>query len=244
MKKNAFLPVVLSLIALLFAQLACALGGPPAIGEVVSAKSLDASYKPVNPTDTYGTAETFQISVEVQNIVVGNKLDVKYSVDGTEYYTSTLTADEDGTGYYGFSLEPSSMGHTPGTYTVEVYLDSELAKTITFKVEADGPPTIDEVFTAKTVNADNQPEDRTATFEATDVIVVSAHGKNMMPGDKVELKITYGDQTIGDEFVVEQFGNQYFTLTYDPGAGHPSGDYTLEAFLNGESAGKATFTVK
>lgn len=137
MKKNLFLPVLAAICALVIAQIACAAGGPPAVGEVVSAKDLDASYKPVDPTATYKPSDTFKISVEVQNIEVGNIVNVKYVFDGEEYYASTLTADQEGSGYYGFTLQPSSDGHAIGQYTVEVSLNGKLEKSITFTVEAD-----------------------------------------------------------------------------------------------------------
>lgn len=107
---------------------------PPTILDVVAAKSMDGLNKPVRPTSKFNSIDTFYISVQVKNLAVGSVVDVKYKLDGSDYHASTLTADQSGSGYYGFSLTPPTGGHAPGNYSVETYLNGTLVKTIEFTV--------------------------------------------------------------------------------------------------------------
>jgi hypothetical protein len=139
-----FLLVVLST----FTFAGCGPSGPPSIGEVVTAKGLDANYKPIGPTTTYQPSDEFQLSVEVKNLAVGSVVTVKYVVDGKPYDESTLKADQRGSGYYGFGLKSGVTGHQPGNYKAEVYLNGVLAKTTEFSVEQAGPPSLTKVVFA------------------------------------------------------------------------------------------------
>jgi len=239
--------VILSCLAVLaaFAFAGCGPSGPPSIGEVVTAKSLDASYKPVDPTTTYKPNDQFQVSVEVKNLIVGSTVLVKYSVDGEPYEQTTLTADQEGSGYYGFSLKAGESGHQPGSYQAEVYIDGTLAKTVEFTVEQAGPPAISKIVIAKGLVSNNRPTDPTDSYAPTDKMFISALGENMVKGAKVDLKIIYEGQDISDSFDVTHAGTQYFTLTVDPSAdGHPLGDYTVETYLDGALALTGGFSVK
>lgn len=84
-------PITLFLLVILsaFTFAGCGPSGPPSIGEVVTARSLDADYKPINPTTTYLPSDEFQLSVEVKNLTVGSVVNVKYVVDGQPYDEST-----------------------------------------------------------------------------------------------------------------------------------------------------------
>jgi len=93
MKRNK-LPVAVLVLAFPFLlSLACGSSGPPAIGEVVTAKSLDENSKPVDVTSTYLPEETFNLSVQVTDLLVGSTVKVQYKLDGDIYEESSLTAD-------------------------------------------------------------------------------------------------------------------------------------------------------
>jgi len=223
----------------------CGPSGPPSIGEVVSAKSLDASYKPVELTTTYMPTDEFQLSVEVKNLVAGSVVSVKYSVDGQPYEESTLTADKAGSGYYGFSLKGSVTGHQPGKYKADVYLDGALSKTIEFTVEQAGPPALTKVVFAKALDRDKRPTNLTDTYTSKETFFICALGENMVAGAKVEIKVIYEDQNVSNSFDVTTPGTQYFTLTIDPSTdGHPIGNYQVEVYLDGNLAATGSFSVK
>jgi uncharacterized protein YfaS (alpha-2-macroglobulin family) len=233
---------------LVVAALACQIGGPPAIGEVVVAKSLDADYKPVDPTTTYTTDDpVISISVEVQNMVVGSVVDVKYKVDGVDYESLTSTADESGSGYYGFTLTAES-GHTPGAYTAEVYLDGALAKTVTFKIEPSGPPTIVAAVAAKSLDDDYKPVDPTSTYAPSETFYISVQVKNMMSGSNVTVKYAYEGEFVPEldtTVIADKAGSGYYGFNLTPPTdGFPVGAYTAEVYLDGALATTLTFTVQ
>ena len=79
MKTNAALKFLFAFFLLALASLACSLmPGPPSIGEVVTAKSLASDYKPVDPTTKYTSDDTFYVSVEVNDLVVGSVSEIKF----------------------------------------------------------------------------------------------------------------------------------------------------------------------
>jgi hypothetical protein len=240
-------PITLFLLVVLsaFAFAGCGPSGPPSIGEVVTAKSLDAEYKPIDPTTIYKPTDEFQLSVEVKNLVVGSNVTVKYIVDGQPYDESTITADKAGSGFYGYSLKGSITGHQPGKYKADVYIDGVLAKTTEFTVEQAGSPSLTKVVFAKALDRDNRPTNLTAAYTSKEKMFVCALGENLVAGSKVEIKIIYQDQNISDSFDVTKPGTQYFTLTVDPSTdGHPSGDYKVEVYLDGALATTSGFSVK
>lgn len=245
MKPLALLRVFLSLALLGLASLACSLTpGPPAIGEVVVAKSLDADYKPVDPTTTYGSDDTFYISVEVNDLVEGSVVGVKYMFDDTLYKESTLTEDEGGSGYYGFQLSTEG-GHTPGTYTAEVYLDGELQKTVTFEVEASGPPAIGDVVAAKSLDSDYKPVDPTSTYSPNDIFYISVQVKNLVVGSVVEVQYKLEGEDYSDtSLTADQFGSGYYGFNLSADGGHATGNYTAEVYLDGELQKSVEFTVE
>ena len=247
MKTNAALKFVLAFLLLGLASLACSLTpGPPSIGDVVTAKSLDADYKPVNPTSTYTSDDTFYVSVEANNLVIGSVVTVKYKVDGTAYQETSITADEKGSGYYGFKLT-SGGGHTPGTYTADVYLNEKLAKTVSFKVAASGPPAIGEVVTAKSLDKDYKPVNPTTLYKPTDIFYVSVHVKNLVLGSIVSVKYKLDGVEYSDNDTVitaDRFGSGYYGFNLTANSKHPVGQYTAEISLDGKLVKTVKFEVK
>ena len=248
MKTNKLVRPLLALVLLVAASLACQVGGPPAIGEVVVAESLDADYKPVNPTSTYTSDNTvINISVEVQNLVVGSVVEVRYKLDGEEYKTSTTTADVAGSGYYGFTLTADS-GLMPGDYVADVYLDGQLAKTVTFKVVPSGPPSIGAVVTAKGLDADYKPVDPTSTYAPMDTFYISVQVKNLVVGSNITVKYSYNGEFVPEldtTVTADKAGSGYygFNLT-PPSDGFPTGDYTAEVYLDDALMTTLAFSVQ
>jgi len=236
----------LSAVALLgIASLACSLTpGPPSIGEVVTAKSLDADYKPVDPTTVYGSDDTFYVSVEVNDVVIGTVVDVKYKFGKKLYKDISITADEEGSGYYGFQLSTEG-GHTPGDYTAEVYLDGKLTKTVKFKVEAAGSPSIGDVVAAKSLDADYKPVDPTSTYSPEDVFYISVQVKNLVVGSVVTVKYKLEGEDYSDtSLTADQFGSGYYGFKLTAADGHAVGNYTAEVYLDDELQKTIEFTVQ
>lgn len=247
MKTKPTLKFLFAFFLLALASLACSLTpGPPTIGEVVTAKSLDADYKPVDPTSTYASDDVFYVSVEVNDLVVGSVVTVKYKVDGAAYEETSITADEKGSGYYGFKLS-SGGGHTPGKYTADVYLDNKLAKTVAFTVKASGLPAIGEVVTAKSLDENYKPVNPTTIYKPTDIFYISVEVKNLVPGSVVSVKykldgVEYSD---GDTVITaDKFGSGYYGFNLTSSGKHAVGKYTAEISLDGKLVKTVKFEVK
>lgn len=112
---------------------ACGPSGPPSIADATTAKSVDASFKAVDPTTTFKPTDTFYTSVEVKDLVKGNKVVAKYSF-GSQSQEIPLEMDKDGSGFLSFSLKPGPNGWPEGDWKVEIFLNGTLAKTVDFKV--------------------------------------------------------------------------------------------------------------
>ncbi len=245
MKPTAFLRLFALLGLMGLGSLAClASGGPPAIGEVVVAKSLDANYQPVDPTSTYISSDTIYISVQVSNLVAGSVVEVKYKLDGTDYTSTTTTADKDGSGFFGFQLS-ATEGHTPGSYTADVYLDGVLAKTVSFTVEASGPPSLGDVVVAKGLDSSYKPTEPTSTFSPTDTIYISVRVINLVVGSKVKVIYTFNGQPTESVITAKTPGSGYDGFSFSPPAGgNPTGDYTTDVYLDDVLITTVTFTVQ
>ena len=112
---------------------ACKTTETSSIGEVVTARNTDADSKPVDSTTTFRPTDTVHTSVQVNNLIVGSKVVAKY-IFGGQIDEQPLVADKAGSGYFDFSLSPGTSGFPEGDYTVEIYLDDTLVKTVTFQV--------------------------------------------------------------------------------------------------------------
>ena len=249
MSLNKVVRPLLAVFVLVLASLACALGGPPAIGEVVVAEGLTADYLPIGgPIDTYTSDDTvINISVEVQNLEVGTTVEVRYKLNGADYETLTSTANEAGSGYYGFTLTVDS-GLLPGDYVADIYLNGQLAKSATFKVVASGPPSIAGAVTARSLDENYQPVNPTAVFGTSDTFYISVNVKNLVVGSDVTVKYTYEGEYASDAdttVVADQAGSGYygFSLTPPPD-GFPIGNYTAEVYLDGVLATTVAFSVQ
>lgn len=246
MKRNKLLPALLVLAVPFILSLACGSSGPPAIGEVVTANSLAEDFQPVEPTSSYQPADTIYLSVEVSDLVLGTTVQVQYKLGGELYEDTTLTADEEGSGYYGFSLQPSEFGHTPGAYTAEVYLNNVLAKTVTFTVEGDPTPRIVNVVLAAGLGDNSSPIDPSTTFGTMDIVHVSVQVANLKAGAEIKIVFTYEGQSQELTTTATESGSGYFGFTFSPNeSGHALGVYTVEAFLDGAPYGETlTFTIE
>ncbi len=246
MKRNKLILALFALAIPFLLSLACGSSGPPAIGEVVTARSLAENFQAVDPTSSYQPADTIYLSVEVSDLVVGTTVQVQYKLDGELYEDTTLTADQEGSGYYGFSLQPSEFGHTPGVYTAETYLDNVLVKTVSFTVEGDASSRIVNVVIAENLGDNSSPINPTTTFGVMDIASVSVEVANIKAGSEVIVIFTYEGQSQELTTTATESGSGYFGFTFSPNeSGHAVGTYTVEAFLDGAPYGQTlTFTIE
>lgn len=249
MNSIKFTRPLLAFLLLFVSSLACKFGGgPPAIGEVVVADRLAADYKPINPTSSYTSDDSvISISVEVQNLVAGSIVEVKYKLNGEDYDSLTSTADKDGSGYYGFTLTLED-GLLPGDYVADIYLDGQLAKSVTFKVVASGPPSIGVVVPAKNLDDNFKPVDPTTVYGPTETIHISVQVKNLVVGSNVTVKYLINGERAAEadtRLIADKAGSGHFGFSLTPPPDDfPLGTYTAEVYLDDVLATTVTFSVQ
>ena len=93
----------------------------------------------------------------------------------------------------------------------------------------------------RSLNADQTVASHTTTFGPTDTIYVSVQVAGAGSGT-VSVRWTYLDRVVGEpKKEISGAGATEFHL--QNAGGFPPGEYTVEAFLNGVSAGTRTFQV-
>ncbi|MCQ3935947.1 MAG: hypothetical protein DPW18_02750 [Chloroflexi bacterium] len=137
MKSKKF-TVLLAVLALVAAQLACALG-EPTLSNVRTAKDADG----VQTTSTFGAFDTVYVVSDLSNGVAGNIITSKWFAENVDGVDPNFLIDEadinvteesfNGTIYFYF--EPPTDGWPTGTYRVEVYFNGALTGTVNFSVQ-------------------------------------------------------------------------------------------------------------
>jgi len=247
--RRAFLSVLLVIAVLGFGILACTGGGEPSVDEAVTARSLDDEYKPVEETTEFYPDETFYCSAEVSNLEKGAKVKAEWFF-GEEFLGEyTYTAEEGGSGYVGFNLTPEETWPM-GDYKVEVYLEEELARTVTFSVvppEGATPSRVIKAVTCKEVDEEYRPVEPSTTFAPTDVVHCSVNADLGLYSQLVAK--WYFEGELLEDFVTtlvlqENIADTYAHFYLEPQPELAEGDYTVEIYLDGELAKSVDFTVE
>jgi len=244
--RKMLIAVLVLVFPFIVSIIACGSSGPPAIGDVVVARSVDADSKPVDTTSTFGPSEKIYISVQVKDLVVGSVVQIQYKLNGVLVEKSDITADQAGSGYYGFSLTPSDLGHASGTYNAEVYLDGMLAKTVTYSVEG-GKAGIIDVVLSSGLDANNSPLlDKVTSYGVNDTFYFTVQVNNVAASSELKFVIeyagndTYKANSFEDTMIIKEAGPGQYTYSLDPptdGSGHATGNYTIQVYLDGEPFG-------
>lgn len=136
--KSKNLSIVLALIALVLAQLACAVG-EPTLSNVRTARDADGA----QPTTTFGTFDTVYVVSDLANGVAGNVITSRWFAENVPGVDPNFLIDEgeinvteetfNGTIYFYF--EPPAEGWPAGTFRVEIYFNGTLTGSVQFTVQ-------------------------------------------------------------------------------------------------------------
>ncbi|HUN22426.1 MAG TPA: hypothetical protein PK299_04750 [Anaerolineales bacterium] len=137
-------PILLVVMALTAAVLACSAGGPPTVTKVEMCEDVVDNSECVNPTTTISSSQDpLHALVSISNFTAENQLQAKwYAVDavdaaGTPYTDEEITVTDhtpgEGSGTIDFTLEYGDIWPT-GSYKVEIYLDGTLTQTAEFEI--------------------------------------------------------------------------------------------------------------
>lgn len=142
MKKQFAL--LLALIAISLAGLACAMGGTPAVTKIELCSDVQDNNQCIDPTNSFTPSQRdLHALVYIQNMTVENQLTVKWYVisaqdaEGKQYGNEEINNAQhspgSGTGTIDFTLK-TAVEWPVGSYKVEVYLDDTLAQTAEFSI--------------------------------------------------------------------------------------------------------------
>jgi hypothetical protein len=133
-----YLPIILALLALVAANLACAFGGELGLSNGRTAFDEDGA----KPTSVFGPNDAIYAVADLSNAPVGTLLNSKWyyiSVEGIAPNTlideADLSIDQDnftGTVHFFF---PANSNWPVGTYAVELYLNGTLTQTVNYSVK-------------------------------------------------------------------------------------------------------------
>ncbi|MDE3087882.1 MAG: hypothetical protein KGJ80_00665 [Chloroflexota bacterium] len=127
--------LVLLVLVVLPTLVSCGPPPPPSVDGVTLATAVDSDKKAVGSTTTFAPTDKFYASAQVSNVIVGTKVEARwyFGSDEISQGRTSITADKAGSGYYAFSLSSTSP-FPVGDFKVEIYLDGNLVKTVSFKV--------------------------------------------------------------------------------------------------------------
>jgi hypothetical protein len=119
-------------LLLSFGLLSCGAGNAR-IEEAVTARGVEADYRPVGVTELFGSGDPFYCAVRVANVPRGATVSARW-YHGETFINETFYVTElEGSGWVGFQLTNSEPWPV-GEYSVEVYFEDRLWETVRFHV--------------------------------------------------------------------------------------------------------------
>lgn len=242
--------LLITIVALSTVLLAC-LPLKPAKPEVVSvtmAKELAKDYKPIKETAEFLPTEPFNCSVKVANLSKGAEVKTVWFYGEELLEEVPYIADESGSGYIGFTLEPEDYWPI-GKYKVKVYLNDQYAKEVDFSVvppEDAIPSRVKKVVIAREVDENQKPVEIAEEFYPYETVYCSVNA-DLGVYSRLEARWYHEGELQEDlttVFVAEENAtNAYVSFYIKPDPALAEGEYTVKIYLDGNLAGTAYFSV-
>lgn len=132
------LSILVAALVLIAAQLACAVGGEPALSNV----RVSSDQEGKSPATTFGTFDTVYVVGDLANAVEGNNVTSRWYAENVPGVDANFFIDEskidigkDPIDFVYFYFEPPTDGWPTGTYKVEVYFNGALNSTVNFTIQ-------------------------------------------------------------------------------------------------------------
>lgn len=184
-------------------------------------------YNPeVTVTPTTGTQGT-TFTITVTDVEPGALVVLDFIYDGTAVYNTSRLANSDGAASFAITSDTTDA---PGTYTVRVSIEEVgVAETI-FEITSAGAPQPTDVTIAIDPAAGTQGTRHTVTVTG------------LQPGSSGVLDVVFnGDSVFSTNFTADASGTYTTGLVTDDS--DPSGVYTVNVVLDGETVASGEFTV-
>ena len=218
---------------------------PSQVKRAVTCKAVDEEYRPVEPSTIFAPTDVVHCSVNA-DLGLYSRLVAKWYFEGElleDFVTTVIIQENISDTYTDFYLEPQL---TEGDYTVEIYLDGELAKSIDFTVERPrvtfGPVTF-----AAGVSDTGEPVDVATQFPAgTTIVYAFASYEGMSDGAKCE-SVWYldGEEAMRTPFdwALGESGTAWIANIHREDGVKP-GRYDWELYVEGQLLQTGNFVVE
>jgi hypothetical protein len=110
---------------------------PAAVEEIIICKNIDSNFAPVNPTNVFPSGtDAIYLAVKYKNFTKEDSLKAVWSYleIGKEISTQEFIPEKFGSGYHSFNIKVAE-GFPSGKYSIKVYFNDELFKTLEFTVQ-------------------------------------------------------------------------------------------------------------
>lgn len=240
----------------------CGPGTLPAyIKEVVLARDTQGvNFTPVDVTDEFEpTQRAFHAIVTLENAPADIQMGSRwYLVQATGYTPNTkiddnvLNVPEGGSRNVAFNLSATQSTWPPGDYCVEIYAEGNLALSKNFKVVGSAarsnatPDVLKQIVLAEDSDPGTfAPINATSKFKSTAPFIHAAVEIFEAPANTVLRARWYPPSQDPLDFELTTDGSRWldFRLTPAP-EGFPTGEYTIEIYVNDQLADTKTFIVE
>ena len=110
------------------------LSGSTRVTNIVPATALDGSFEPIKPTTTFAPDATFFVSIKLEAYQPDKPVTARWTYEGQVINETTLSTDDIGDGYAGFSLSHSESKWPVGRYAIEIFANGQSLESASFEV--------------------------------------------------------------------------------------------------------------
>ncbi len=111
------------------------MSGGTRVTEIIPAHSLDGSFRPVDPTNTFSPDATFFVSIKLEAYQPDKPVVARWKYESQVINETMLSTEDIGNGYAGFSLSQHDTEWPTGSYTVEILASGQTLGSASFEVK-------------------------------------------------------------------------------------------------------------
>lgn len=249
-------------------------GEQTSVGQVAVATGLELYNQPSNElTKVAASADAIYLSAEILNPVSTSRVRIRwYRLPSQLISTEDFLGKRDQANKFDFmlnskssflasSITKDSLAWVLGEYRVEIFINNEIAKTISFDIVSDNEASegaltaiVRNIITGDSLNNKFKIVAPKSTFtRGTDNIFVQTSIKNAVPGTSVAIKIRYVKEdrifanftyeVIGDEDIVVDLERNRFGKLWSDRL-WPEGAFEVMVYVNNIEVSSHIFLVK
>lgn len=222
------------------------------------ARSMTASYEPIDPTDQFARGETIYLCVELRGQNLRGTISARFLFGEQELTTAqaNLTADSAGdpaaglNTTVGFSLRQMQNFPVGANYRTDLFHEGIYLGSWFFRIvpPADAIPSfLHTVSLSRSVDDNYRPVDRSTLFAPADTVHLTGSGDTGVDSWLQAEWIVNGavdDRGTRSLTMLENKAANSFTFYYAPQGGWPRGEHAVELQLDGVVICRIPFSVR